>query len=159
MIKGITMDNKYEMLKEYIVGNQAKFYRLAFSFVLNQEAALDVVQNAILKALENYRSIRDMNYLSTWFYRVLVNECHSYIKSSRRMVLLSPDSIPEEGYLEKAYECCQDEVFNEVLKLPKKIRTVIILRFYEELSLCEISQITEANLSTVKTRLYTGLKN
>ncbi len=158
MIKERTMENKFETLKEYIVGNQAKFYRLAYSFVLNQEAALDVVQNAILKALENYQSIRDMSYLSTWFYRVLVNECYAYLKTSKRIVLYTPEAMPEECYLEKAYECYQDEVFREVVKLPKKIRTVIILRFYEELSLNEISEITKTNLSTVKTRLYTGLK-
>ncbi len=152
------MENKFEILKEYLVENQARFYRLAFSFVLDQDAALDVVQNAILKALENYQSIRDMNYLSTWFYRVLVNECYAYLKSNKRIVLFTPEAIPEESYLEKAYECYQDEVFREVIKLPKKIRTVIILRFYEELSLNEISEITKTNLSTVKTRLYTGLK-
>lgn len=152
------MEDKYETLKEYIVGNQARFYRLAYSFVLNQEAALDVVQNAILKALENYQSIREINYISTWFYRVLVNECYAYLRNSKRIVLYDPEAMPEESYLEKDYECYQDEVFREVVKLPKKIRTVILLRFYEELSLNEISEVTKTNLSTVKTRLYSGLR-
>lgn len=152
------MENKYEILKEYIVGNQAKFYRLAYSFVLQQEAALDVVQNAIVRALENYQKIRDMSFLATWFYRVLVNECYAYLKSNKRLVLYMPDEMPEESYLEKAYEGYQDEVFLEVVKLPEKIRTVILLRFYEEMSLNEIAIITKTNLNTVKTRLYSGLK-
>ena len=69
-----------------------------------------------------------------------------------------PEEMPEENYLEKAYEDCQEEVFLAVVKLPEKIRTVILLRFYEELSLNEIAIITKTNLNTVKTRLYTGLK-
>lgn len=42
--------------------------------------------------------------------------------------------------------------------LPPEIATIVRLRFYEELSLKEISEVTGWNLSTVKTRLYTGLR-
>ena len=42
--------------------------------------------------------------------------------------------------------------------LPEKLKTVILLRFYEDMALKEIADITETNLSTVKTRLYQALK-
>ena len=44
----------YDYIVAYIVENQNKIYRLAYSYVLNREDALDVVQNAVCKALENY---------------------------------------------------------------------------------------------------------
>ena len=52
----------------------------------------------------------------------------------------------------------QAELAERVNALPPEIQTIIKLRFYEELSLKEISAVTGWNLSTVKTRLYTGLK-
>ena len=51
-----------------------------------------------------------------------------------------------------------DSLDKQVDALPLEVRTVIKLRFYEELSLREISEVTGWNLNTVKTRLYTGLK-
>ena len=51
-----------------------------------------------------------------------------------------------------------NEVYEEIQKLPEDMKTVIILRFYEELSLQEISEVTKTNLSTVKSRLYAALK-
>ena len=68
----------------YLLTNQEKFYRLAFSYVHNPDAALDVVQNAIVKALEHYNSIRNIKYIKTWFYRVLVNECLTALQKGKR---------------------------------------------------------------------------
>ena len=72
--------NQKEALAAYLVANQEKFYRLAFSYVRSQEAALDIVQNAVVKGLEHAESIREMAYIKTWFYRILVNESLSYMK-------------------------------------------------------------------------------
>ena len=49
------------------------------------------------------------------------------------------------------------EIYTKVQKLPTPIKTIIILRFYEELSLKEIAQVTGLNINTVKSRLYRGL--
>ena len=50
------------------------------------------------------------------------------------------------------------QLYQEVMLLPEKLKTVILLRFYEDMTLKEIADITETNLSTVKTRLYQALK-
>lgn len=48
----------YDKMTGYIIENQKKFYRLAFSYARNQEDALDIVQNAVLKALDHYESLK-----------------------------------------------------------------------------------------------------
>ena len=73
--------NQKEALAAYLIANREKFYRLAFSYVRSQEAALDIVQNAVVKGLEHAESIREMAYIKTWFYRILVNESLSYMKN------------------------------------------------------------------------------
>lgn len=65
----------YERLIQYILENQDRFYRLAYSYTRHQEDALDVVQSAVCKALEAHENIRNADAIRTWFYRILVNEC------------------------------------------------------------------------------------
>lgn len=73
----------FDVLVEYIVENQAKLYRVAYCYVNNQDDALDVVQNAICKALENYCSLRNPDAIKTWLYRILVNESLNFIKKRK----------------------------------------------------------------------------
>lgn len=119
----------YDELIQYITENQNRFYRLAFSYTKNQEDALDAVQNAVCKALESYRKIKNAYAIKTWFYRILVNECLNIIKKSSKIVLVADDT-----------QC------------------IIKLRYFEDMSLKEISKITGIKENTVKTKLYRGLK-
>ena len=146
----------YDYIVAYIVENQNKFYRLAYSYVRNREDALDVVQNAVCKALENYGGIRNEGAISTWFYRILVNESLLFIKERKRMTLGETDQ-EEAHYEEKGFEI-QDDLYDSINRLDGDTHTIIKLRFFEELSLKEIAQITEMNLNTVKARLYRGLR-
>lgn len=146
----------YDYIVAYIVENQNKFYRLAYSYVRNREDALDVVQNAVCKALENYGGIRNEGAVSTWFYRILVNESLLFIKERKRMTLGETDQ-EEAHYEEKGFEI-QDDLYDSINRLDGDTQTIIKLRFFEELSLKEIAQITEMNLNTVKARLYRGLR-
>ena len=146
----------YDYIVAYIVENQNKFYRLAYSYVRNREDALDVVQNAVCKALENFGGIRNEGAISTWFYRILVNESLLFIKERKRMTLGETDQ-EEAHYEEKGFEI-QDDLYDSINRLDGDTQTIIKLRFFEELSLKEIAQITEMNLNTVKARLYRGLR-
>ena len=147
----------YELLVSYIVENQNKFYRVAYSYARNQEDALDIVQNAVCKALESYKNIRNADAVKTWFYRILLNESLAAIKQRKKELLSDDNPQKEEAYYEKGYEQ-QDDIKEELDRLEEDIQTIIRLRFFEELSLNEISEITGLNLNTVKTKLYRGLK-
>ena len=147
----------YELLVSYIVENQNKFYRVAYSYARNQEDALDIVQNAVCKALESYKNLRTADAVKTWFYRILINESLAAIKQRKKELLSDDNPQKEEAYYEKGYEQ-QDDIKEELDRLEEDIQTIIRLRFFEELSLKEISEITGLNLNTVKTKLYRGLK-
>jgi RNA polymerase sigma-70 factor (ECF subfamily) len=144
-------------LVEHILQNQDKFYRIAYCYVYQKEAALDIVQNAICRALENYSSLRNANAIKTWFYRILINECLQYLNKYKREILCEPAELREDVYYEDAYEA-KIEIYQKVCDLPEHLKTVVILYYFEQLTLKEISQSTGVNLSTVKTRFYTALK-
>ena len=118
-----------KQLTDYLVEDQARFYRLAYSYLHDREEALDAVQTAVCKALEKQDSLKDAGAMRTWFYRILVNVCTDALRHRKLVTFVPPE-----------------------------VSAIIRLRFYEEQSLAEISRILDCPLSTVKTRLYTGLK-
>ena len=146
-----------EKLIEFLLENQNKFYRYAFTYVHHREMAMDTVQSSFLKAMENIHTLRNPDAMKTWFYRILTNECLLLLKKAQKENLVEPSEIQEEIYFEKAYEG-PVELYEAVRQLSPETQTIIFLHYYEEYTLKEISKITGYNLNTVKTRLYAGLK-
>lgn len=143
-------------LTEYLVKNQVRFYRLAYSYLQDQEDALDAVQTTMCRAIEKQATLRTSEALPTWSRRILINACMDILRQRSRELLVSDETL-ETGVYEDSFPS-DNSLADRVNALPIEVATVIKLRFYEELSLKEISDITDVNLSTVKTRLYTGLK-
>ena len=147
-----------KQLTDYLVTDQARFYRLAYSYVQNQEDALDAVQSAVCRALEHYKELKNSGAVKTWLYRIVVNESLSILRGRGKEVLSGEEAPPEESYAEKGFEPPEEDLYLHINRLEPEVQAIIKLRFYEELSLQEIAQIMEMNLNTVKSKLYRGLK-
>lgn len=143
-------------LIDYLVENQTRFYRLAYSCLQDREEALDAVQTAVCKALEKQDGLKDAGAMRTWFYRILVNVCTDTLRQRKRVTLVPPEALDAGSYEDPLPE--DGSLARRVDALPPEIAAIVKLRFYEELSLQEISAVVDCPLSTVKTRLYTGLK-
>ena len=148
-------DNR-QLLVEHIVSGQTDFYRLAMSYVKNRDAALDVVQEAIVKALSKVDTVREPAYLKTWFYRILINEAMNHFRRNRNLVSL------EEVMADRAAEPRDPgerlDLYDAIDRLSFQEQTVIKLRYFEDMKLEEIAQATGANLNTVKSRLYKAIR-
>ena len=148
-------DNR-QLLGEHIVSGQTDFYRLAMSYVKNRDAALDVVQEAIVKALSKVDTVREPAYLKTWFYRILINEAMNHFRRNRNLVSL------EEVMADRAAEPRDPgerlDLYDAIDRLSFPEQTVIKLRYFEDMKLEEIAQATGANLNTVKSRLYKAIR-
>ena len=136
------MQDVKEILIEYIKDNQEKLYRIAFSYSKNEEAALDIVQEAITKALKNINKLSEESYIKTWFYRILINESLQYIRKNKRILTYELEAI------ENKVDCNVDfaeglDVYKYVQDLNEKLKTVIILRFFEDMKISEIAKITK----------------
>ena len=145
-----------DVLTTFLVEEQARFYRLAYSYLKNREEALDAVQPAGRRALETQESLREAEAMRTWFYHILVNVCTDMLRQRKRVTFVPPDALDAGSYEDPLP--ADGTLAQRVDALPAEVATIVKLRFYEELSLKEISAVTGCNLSTVKTRLYTGLK-
>ncbi len=152
------LPDKEALLIDYIKENQEKFYRLAFQYMKNQQDTFDVIQDAIVHSLEKVSSLKNPEYIRTWFYRILVNKCLDHLRVVKRITYT--DQIPESCNLPDP-SCDRDAVldlYDAIDKLEPKLKTIVILRFYEDMKLEEISNVTGAHLSTVKARLYKALR-
>lgn len=153
----MTRDDKFKLVEKFIIENQQAYYRLAFSYVKNKENALDIVQESILKALRSIDRLDEEKYMKTWFYRIIVNTAIDFIRKHQRM------SIMDDEILESHLPSLEDDVTDFDLQeavdhLPPTYKTIIILRFFEDLKIDEIADITGDNVNTVKTRLYAALR-
>ncbi len=146
----------YDHLTAYLIENQDKFYRLAYSYVRNQEDALDIVQNAVCKALEKRETLRNKTALRTWFYKILVNESLIVLNDKKRLTLSESGELPE-SVSEEADFSRYDDLYDQISLLDPDTQSIIRLKYFEELSLEEISVILGKNISTVKSKLYRGL--
>lgn len=147
-----------EILIEYIKENQDKLYKIAYTYTKDKDLSLDVVQESITKALEHIGSLKHEEYVKTWFYRILINES---IKSSRKNKKLEEYGLLDNVATDKKYdeELIESiDIYKNIQKLNEKLKTVIILRFFENLKIEEIAYITKTNVSTVKSRLYKGME-
>ncbi len=142
-----------DVLETYLIENQEKLYRAAYGYLHNREDALDAVQSTACAALETRRSLRDPDALAAWVRRILHNACMDLLRRRGREA-----PLPEEEPSAAAPPPPEESLEEELSRLPPEIQAVLRLRFYEDLPLRDIAAVTGANLSTVKTRLYTGLK-
>ena len=146
----------HQQLTDYIVAHQEDFYRLAYSYVKNRDAALDVVQESIVKALAKADTVRRPEYIKTWFYRILLNESMNHYRRNKRLVPLE-DSVAD-GPAPAGDPAERLDLYAAIDRLDPKEQAIIRLRFFEDMKLEEIARITGVNLNTVKSRLYKSLR-
>ena len=135
-------------LQAYVTEHQQELYRLAYSYTRSREDALDAVQEAVLKAIDKISTLRDPERLRVWLTRILVNECLTRLRRRR-------PAVPLEDWQEPAAP--ERDLRRALAELDPKLRTVVVLRFFEDMKLEEISQVMGLPLSTVKSRLYRAL--
>lgn len=151
------MQDAKEILIDYIQNNQDKLYRVAFSYSKNEESALDILQESIEKALKNISKLRKVEYVKTWFYRILINESLQYTKKNKRIITCQLEEIEKNIEWNEEIKTEDIEIYKHIQSLNDKLKTVIILRFFEDMKIEEIAKATKTNVSTVKSRLYKGL--
>ncbi|WP_425436524.1 RNA polymerase sigma factor SigW [Paenibacillus herberti] len=149
---------------------QDKLYHLAYRMLYNRQEAEDAVQETFLRVFRNMERYDDSMKFSTWIYRITTNL--SIDRLRRRKPGFSLDAeLPEhdglDGYSMFASEDTSPEeevllsetqhiIRNAIDTLPPKYKTVMVLRYLEDLSLQEIGDVMDMPVTTIKTRVHRG---
>jgi len=146
-----------ELLTEFVLENKEKFYRLAYSYVKNEEDALDIIQESIHKALKGIHTLENSQALKSWFFRIVVNTSLDLLRKKKKEMVVDDYTI--EFFSPKKNDTYENVDLTRFLnELPEKYRIVIILKFFEDLKIREIAEVLNEKENTIKTRLYKGLK-
>ena len=139
--------------EQILTENYERYYRLAYSYMRNEDDALDVVQESAYRAIRDCRKVRNKDYLSTWIYRIVVNTALDMLRRKKKET--TTEELPEIPVEDQYRDLELRTVLNQ---LDDKSRTIILLRYFEDLKLEDIADIVGDNLNTVKARLYRSLK-
>lgn len=149
---------------------QHKLYQICYRMLGNKQESEDIAQEAFVRAYTNLHTFDQKRKFSTWLYRIATNLCIDRIRKKKPDYYLdaevtgtdglnmysqiaADDQLPEETIVQMEL---QDRIQYEIGRLPDKYRSVIVLKYIEELSLQEISEILDMPLGTVKTRIHRG---
>ena len=142
-----------QQIENEILQSYQSLYRLAYSYVKNPDDAMDVVQESAYKAILHADEMRFRETVKGWLCRIVVNTALDLIRRRKRESLT--EEIPETGR-EDTYE--NIDVMRALDTLDEREKTVVMLRFFQDMKLSEISSITGESLSSVKSILYRSLR-
>lgn len=146
-------EHQRKQVEEQVLLLYPAMYRLAFAYVKNRDDAMDVVQESACKAIAGADALKSGGAARSWLFRITVNAALDVLR--RRGRETAAQELPETGR-EDAYRDL--DTLRALDALDERERTVVVLRFFEDLKLQEIADVTGENLNTVKTVLYRSLK-
>ena len=135
-----------ETFAQNIEALRPKLYRTAFCYFGDETTALDVLDEAVYRGLCASGKLREPKYFATWMTRILLNECHR--EQKRRNRFQAMDSIQEPAAEELDDLSLQDAI----LRLPKDLKEVVVLRFFSGFTLSETAEALNIPQGTAATR-------
>lgn len=132
-----------------------RLFSAAFSVCQNQADADDVVQDTLIRYYSLGKDYESEQHLKAWLIRVAINRAKDVTSSFWRK-----NNVAWEDYMgELTFEEPEDSLlFEAVMRLPEKYRTVIHLFYYEDYSVEEIAGVLRRPAGTVKSQLSRGKK-
>ncbi len=157
-------DTRREAFAQLVSIYGEKLYWQIRKMVLTHEDADDLLQNVFLKAWLSLETFRGESKLSTWLYRIAVNECITFLNKQRAKNNVSIDDV-DHFLLERLQS---DEYFDgdeaqvrfqkAVLTLPEKQRLVFNMRYYDEMKYEEISDVLGTSVGALKASYHHAVK-
>lgn len=147
------------LVKQY----SEKLYRKVRRIVLSHEDANDVLQNVFIKVWSNLQNFQGKSSLSTWLYRIAINESLDFLRKQKLA-----DKVSADEDVSVASRLMSDEYFDgdevqarlqeAVARLPEVQRMVFNLKYFEEMKYSEISQILNTSEGALKASYHLAVK-
>lgn len=144
---------------------ERRIFALTYGMLGREEDARDATQETFLAAFRNLRGFRGEAKVSSWLHRIAVNQC---ISRQRRSKVRSESAFEDETSFPTPVSYSPVHVVEgrqetlavrrAINSLPVELRQVVVMKEFEELTFREIADALDLPLSTVKSRLYTALK-
>ncbi len=143
-----------EAFYSLIVLHKTQMYKIAYSYFGNEQDALDAIQETVCRAYHSFFKLKQPEYFKTWLIRILINYCIDQKRRMKKTTAIVQDLEAE------AYDNSDDKILlrQAMQNLSPKYRSIIILKYFEDLTLKEIADIMGKPVGTIKTWLNKALK-
>jgi RNA polymerase sigma-70 factor (ECF subfamily) len=138
-----------------ILENMPSLYRVAFSILRTEEEISDAISNTTVKVFEKIHTLKNEEFFKTWLTKILINECYKIYNQNKKIIYLENCDNGDMPYNDTYSDF---ETRNLIKKLGKDLREIVILYYFEDFSVKEISKIMKIPEGTVKSRLSRARK-
>ena len=145
-----------ELFCEQIRQQEKAMYTLAFSVVRNETDAAEIISESIFRAYKSMDTLKNEKAFKPWILLIVHNTAVEFVRKNSKIISLDEVEIPDENNENRLITTISLKEAIESLKQP--YRTVIVLFYYEDFSIAQISKITDASIATVKQRLFRARK-
>ena len=114
-----------------IEDEKVKLYKMAYVYMKNDNDALDIVQETVMKAFMNLHTVKEPHSFSTWILRILINTAIEALRKNSKVIVLN-EVLPERS-LTVVHEDRID-LLDAIHQLEEKYQTVILLKYYRDLT-------------------------
>lgn len=147
-----------EAFTNLIKDNKEYLYKLAYTYVKDENKSLDVLQECIFRTFKSIKNLKEPKYFKTWITRILINCAMDYVKKENKTDYIEFDEnlagIDENIALEEKLD-----LYNAIDRLRPEFKTVIILKYFNDYSVKEISEIMQVSDNTIKSHLNRARKS
>lgn len=116
---------------------------------------MDIVQEAVYKAYVKKNNLKQPEYFMTWITRILINCAMDFLKKSKRVTNFDENFNEADKRKISSEEII--DLYSALKELDERSKTVVVLRYFEDMTLQDISNVLDLQLSTTKTILYRAL--
>ncbi len=143
---------------------QNRIYGLIRKMVIDHDDADDITQDVFIRVYRSIGNFKEESQLYTWIYRIATNECLTFLQRKKRRFFLPLGDVEKElaAKLDTSLNITGDEIQLQLqkalLKLPTKQRLVFNMKYFENMSYEEISQITTTSIGALKASYHHAVK-
>lgn len=138
------------LIKNY----EKDLYRVSIAMTKNEYDALDCIQETILQTYTNIHKLKSDEYFKTWLIKILINQCNSLIQKNKKIEKVNNIEIDDSS----KNDTVKLEVKENVEKLEEDLKVLVVLYYYEDMSIKYISESLNIPEGTIKSRLSRARK-
>jgi RNA polymerase sigma factor (sigma-70 family) len=158
----LVLAGKKDAFSHIVERHKDHAFNLALRICGNREDAEEIAQDSFIKAYRSLAGFKNKSTFSTWLYRIVYNSAISFVRS-RRKGPLSIEDFPADISDFRVSSVTEDEAETEykrsvlnfaMQKISEEERGLVVLYYYDEMSIDEMSEISGISKSNVKVRLF-----
>ena len=138
-----------------------KLYTIAFAYLKDEQNSLDTVSETIYKGYLNISELKIKQFFNTWVIKILINSCNDIIKTNNKVVYIDEYNRVDRNKnddLGTEFKIANNiDLYNAIDKLNEKFKSIVILKYLEDMTITQISQILDLPEGTVKVYLKRAL--